>query len=144
MTKVSSKCISSYQLHTVQYTTHYTCTHKVRAYACSLTNQNHQPTPCQLHTRLGGYGNSLERQRHSLMQHVLMLIITLTRLTHSMAPPFFLQKRNNHNDTTCYITSHGRQGHSLPQGHPPHTTSKLPLQTNSVLSIVMSTSSKRH
>ena len=42
------------------------------------------------------------------------------------------------------ITSHGRQGHSLPQGHPPHSTSKLPLQTNSVLSIVMSTSSKRH
>lgn len=54
------------------------------------------------------------------------------------------KERNNHNDTTCYITSHGRQGHSLPQGHPPHTTSKLPLQTNSVLSIVMSTSSKRH
>ena len=60
------------------------------------------------------------------------------------ADPLPAKERNNHNDTTCYITSHGRQGHSLPQGHPPHTTSKLPLQTNSVLSIVMSTSSKRH
>ena len=142
MTKVPSKCISSYQLHTVQYTTHYTCTHKVRAYACSLTNQNHQPTPCQLHTRLGGYGNSLERQRHSLMQHVLMLIITITRLTHEMALVLFLQRRET--ITMINLLHNQSWEHSLPQGHPPHTTSKLPLQTNSVLSIVMSTSSKRH
>ena len=99
MTKVPRKCISSHQLHIAQYTTHYTCTHKVRAYACSLTNQNHQPTPCQRHTRLGGYGNSLERQRHSLMQHVLMLIITLTGLTHEIALVLFLQRR----ETTTMI-----------------------------------------
>ena len=40
------------------------------------------------------------------------------------------------------VISHGSQGHSLSQGHPPPNTSKLPLQTNSVLSIVMSASSK--
>ena len=80
---------------------------------------------------------------HSLMTHLLMLIIRLTRLTYVMALALFLQRRETRDkDTTYYLTSDGRQGHSLPQGHPPPTTSKLPLQTNSVLSIVMSTSSK--
>ena len=53
------------------------------------------------------------------------------------------KEKNNDKDTTCCLpSSHGRQGHSLPQGHPPPITSKLHLQPNSVLSIVMSTSSR--
>ena len=53
------------------------------------------------------------------------------------------KERNNDKDTTCCLSSSdGRQGHSLPQGHPPPITSKLHLQPNSVLSIVMSTSSR--
>ena len=73
-----------------------------------------------------------------------MLIIRLTRLTYLMAPVLFLQRRETMTKIQLVVTSSsdGRQGHSLPQGHPPPNTSKLPLQTNSVLSIVMSTSSK--
>ena len=138
-----------------------------------LCMQPHKPEP-PTHTvstthQARWAGQLTWETRHSVMGHVLMLIIRLTRsnVRHQGDKPSLTcttwlryiyswddlphggstlpaKERNNHNDTTCSITSHGRQGHSLPQGHPPHTTSKLPLQTNSVLSIVMSTSSKRH
>ena len=88
-------------------------------------------------------GQLTPETRHSVMGHVLMHKNSNKTDLHIDASSLPTKERNNDNHTTCWITSHGRQGHSLPQGHPPPTTSKLPLQTNSVLSIVMSTSSKR-
>ena len=67
--------------------------------------------------------------RHSVTSHLLMLIRLIT-LTYLMVLPLFLQRREIMTKIQLAVSSsHGRQGHSLPQGYPPPNTSKPTLQT---------------
>ena len=127
-------------IHTPQYTTLYTHAHigLYMAYACGLTNQNHQLTRRRLYQeythQARWLGQLTWETRHFFMWHALMLIISPTRsgvrhqgdkssLTYTTW--LFLRwltlwcsfssckERNNHNDTTCVITSQWRKGHAL-------------------------------
>ena len=78
----------------------------------------------------GWVGELTGETRYSLITLLLMLIVRLARLTYPVVLPLFLQRREIMTKIQLAVSSsHGRQGHSLPQGYPPPNTSKPTLQT---------------
>ena len=145
MTTLASTCTAhhiSYTLHSAQHSTHE---HTVLWLSgCGFTNQNHQPTPCQLHTRLARWvGGLTPEARHSVMGHVLILIIRSTRLTYDMMLELFLQRRETITMIEIVVQPVMVGGATHYHKDTLHTRHIKPSSSNQ-LSLVMSTSSKRH
>ena len=121
----------SYTLHTHEHTVLWLS-------GCGFMYQNHQLTPCQLYTRLARWvGGLTPEARHSVTGHVFILIIRSTRLTYCMTLPLFLQRR----EIVVQPVKVGGATHYHKDTL--HTRHIKPSPSNQ-LSLVMSTSSKRH